>query len=1329
MKKYIISILVLIALMNAWAQSKNKLSSYEGRHFIVAFMQNEIDLIPSGNRLELYITSNEKATVTIKGFSGILYNFTMRADTMVKVNFHTDYMLRNSEEISPASIEIESDVPIIIYGLNSIITSSDMFAAIPIANWGNKYMVASYPNDFYRENEDQNWGKIPRCSEFAIVSAYDNTTIKYRPTVNTRLGKPALIEQTIVLNKGDAYLVQSISTPTEGDLSGTIITSDKPIGLFSGHVRTSIPQALQDFDSKDHLVEMMLPVDAWGKNFATSPFVFQEQSEGNLYRVFTMTPNTSVFISTSAGSFEELILEQSGVPYDVENIQVPALWSATAPIQIAQYMKHTGSPLDNGNYDPSLVMIPPIEQFVQKIVFLCPSNPPNNDQQFLSHYASIIAEEECLSTLRADGRLITDFTDIENVKVAGSKYHFARVPIGAGQHTFVCDTGSFSGILYGHGEADSYAVVLGSSLTDPDIDDNNPPKMVVDTVCGNINGYIYEKASNDEVGIDYCFVVTSQTQNYNYNVVGHKDTATVFDFSATLKDPNVEALFTLIARDKNGNFVKLVYKYYPVLFTNSQANLNPVNVSWTDSTCYDFWTKNTSKIPYKLENISCPDSRVKIFTSRPLPTILAVGEQFNYKVCIDPDRDYSAINTNISLEYECDRNFKIPVKLSLIAPEIKSYGHKYGDILVGQDSCQYVYIANTGNTPVVFEKFEFNPSSSAFTYDTLGLLPYRLESGDTLKIRVCFSPDTRMDYTATFTIKNDLNLPNIITVSGKGISPELGDLTYDWLNRRVQSQNSYVFTLKNNGNALAKLKFYNVVTDDASFDITQFKALDVTLTGGSTHQFECYYTPLNTNSHYLLAYFTVNDNVNNLYKLELKGQGSLPTIEVRDHEFPTIDVFTEKDSTFGIVISGGNEELSIESIKIISGDAASFVLDLSVFNNIKIKPDSLMKLPVKFAPKFVGIHKINLEVTNDAAPNYVQVKSQFSITGNSIPVDTNAVEIGCKGESILTACNTYIVYPFVVNQGNTNLTLNKLEFTTVNLPSAKWLVPLMPDTDFAPGDSLIYQVEFTPTAQNPIGKIDFAATISDTIFREYSHNYTTDIKKLNLVHISDFNFIPGDTISLDFDGKFPHQTDMPVGLEFMIGLKEVNFSLLNTNAEIIIQKNNQETKIPLVLEQKNNYIKFLIKPEIVLEFSDVLWKLNLRFVTYLSSIKTSKVTVEFSSSECFYSAVDTTNAELLGVCVYEGRPIQFIEFPIIKKAIYNSFTDAFDFDLELFKQDKISISMYNYSGQIVSQGLNKAMEAGNQILSLDMKDISNGIYIISFKCNYYVKNLVFIKNK
>ena len=57
---------------------------------------------------------------------------------------------------------------------------------------------------------------------------------------------------------------------TKGDISGTYVKSNKPIGMFSGTQRTSIGKG----SSSDHIVEMALPVDNWGKKFVLVKFEF-----------------------------------------------------------------------------------------------------------------------------------------------------------------------------------------------------------------------------------------------------------------------------------------------------------------------------------------------------------------------------------------------------------------------------------------------------------------------------------------------------------------------------------------------------------------------------------------------------------------------------------------------------------------------------------------------------------------------------------------------------------------------------------------------------------------------------------------------------------------------------------------------------------------------------------------------------------------------------------------------------------------------------------------------------------------------------------------------
>ena len=238
----------------------------------------------------------------------------------------------------------------------------------------------------------------------------------------------------------------------------------------------------------------------------------------------------------------------------------------------------------------------------------------------------------------------------------------------------------------------------------------------------------------------------------------------------------------------------------------------------------------------------------------------------------------------------------------------------------------------------------------------------------------------------------------------------------------------------------------------------------------------------------------------------------------------------------------------------MSGNTESFVLDLSVYNNIKIKADSVIKLPIKFAPQFVGVHEINIEITSDAAPNYQQTKSQFTITGYSRAIDTTKMKVGLIGETQLVACNTYSLIPFVINEGNTQLSLNKFEYKTNDSSNVKWIDSLENDTPFAPGDTLKYKLSITPTANNNAGVIDFDATANTNIHKSYSYNYTNQVNNLELVHINDFKFVPGDSLNLNFSGKFPNITDLPVDLELIIGLEDINFCLVSKNVELIIEK-------------------------------------------------------------------------------------------------------------------------------------------------------------------------------
>ena len=91
--------------------------------------------------------------------------------------------------------------------------------------------------------------------------------------LNVLQSKFAIPTQTVTLNKGETYLLRDLADNffAHGpDLTGSIITSTKPVAVFGGNRATFIPN---QFFAADHLVEQLPPTNTWGREFVTMPLV------------------------------------------------------------------------------------------------------------------------------------------------------------------------------------------------------------------------------------------------------------------------------------------------------------------------------------------------------------------------------------------------------------------------------------------------------------------------------------------------------------------------------------------------------------------------------------------------------------------------------------------------------------------------------------------------------------------------------------------------------------------------------------------------------------------------------------------------------------------------------------------------------------------------------------------------------------------------------------------------------------------------------------------------------------------------------------------------
>lgn len=271
-----------------------------------------------------------------------------------------------------------------------------------------------------------------------VVASADATTVTITPSATTG-PRTAGVPYNVTLNQGEAYLLQN--TDHGSDLSGSFVTSDKPVAVYGGHGCANVPPG---FVACDHLVEQLPPTPAWGTQFVTAPLA--TRLNGDTFRFLagsngtTVTVNGANVATLNRGQFHEMIIDG------------PATVNASAPILVAQYSN--GTSYDGVTSDPFMMLIPTFEQFLGSYTITTPASG------FAVNFASVVAPAAAVGSVLFDGAPIApgSFTAI-----GSSGFSYAHVSLSLGSHTFSAPQ-AFGVFTYGFDSADSYGYPGGLSL-------------------------------------------------------------------------------------------------------------------------------------------------------------------------------------------------------------------------------------------------------------------------------------------------------------------------------------------------------------------------------------------------------------------------------------------------------------------------------------------------------------------------------------------------------------------------------------------------------------------------------------------------------------------------------------------------------------------------------------------------------------------------------------------------------------------------------------------------------------------------------------------------
>ncbi|MBU0764494.1 MAG: PKD domain-containing protein [Bacteroidetes bacterium] len=432
--KFITFLIIVISLSLARYTYSQSIST-KGTDFWLSYM----DQWCNPPTLHVYITADELASGAISNpLTGWSQNFTVPANSTIDILVpSTDAFVTNSETIENKGVHISTDVDVTVYALNYCTVSSDATIVLPTPSLGREYYSLMYEGQ-----------KSYQISEFIIVGIHDNTEIEITPAALTVNNQPAGVPFTVTLDQGEVYLVKAnnIDDATTTDLTGShiIATGDecKTFAVFSGNKCAHVPPLV---NWGDHLLEQMMPVKSWGKKYVTAPL---KTRIGDLFRILASENGTAVSINgdapvlLNAGEFHEILLDTA------------SYIEADKPVSVAQFSRSCDAD-GVGNSDPFMVLVSPVEQTIEHIVF-----NSFTSSVITAYYLNLITTGANVDLVTLDGIPVdTSFSPVPS----NPEYSFAQIDLTVGNHVVHSDSGVIA-YVYGYGFHESYGYVAGASM-------------------------------------------------------------------------------------------------------------------------------------------------------------------------------------------------------------------------------------------------------------------------------------------------------------------------------------------------------------------------------------------------------------------------------------------------------------------------------------------------------------------------------------------------------------------------------------------------------------------------------------------------------------------------------------------------------------------------------------------------------------------------------------------------------------------------------------------------------------------------------------------------
>lgn len=1040
---YVAVFLFLVFTLGGKAQ--NKVPSAEeilnntaqGKEFWLAVPGNDNPTQPV-TALEFYITSSYDTEVTIEA-PGFGYRRTEKLQALKVLTFSSvkgtafhSWEIWESEIIQKNGIRISAPVPISVYMLNGKQVTSDGYLGIPTSAWGTKYIHNSY----YDFNEI-----LPWKSGFVIIAKEDRTkvtiTLKGRGKNVGKTLKGKRIGETwsVFLNKGETYAVMG-NGATIGmfDLSGSTITGDKPIGFLSYHQRTMLPS--NNTNGRDHIVEMLPPVSAWGKTFCTVEYA--RDDKGDYFRAVASKDNTTikmVYMDKTTGVVlgrRTIKLSKAGDFWDdydswvgqgqLEAIRGVSVWESDKPILLCQYSY--SAPWDYGTqFDPFMIVLTPIEQFIKSTVFQTPSNA-----EFNKNWFGIIVEgddpkvdpqQKKLKSVVFDGdTLYRIYPKILLNRIPGTNYYWGHLKFATPGRHYVESKTRFGGYVYGFSNFDSYGWPAAMAFRNTSVLDTVPPPLTKTVECGDFLFEATELVKDPRVGTAAAEGIDSLQEDTG--IIGIElDSAKSFNYKLEItfpkelaRDPKVtNAKFKLSVIDKTKDAYAIVivsdqadnYSYDTVYYYADKIGMDPAiaqfgKVRLGTTKTMDVKIINKGKDSVKVKEIKLLMNKEYTIIGGMVPPELTLASGASHTVTLEfkpqkegkNDQDPELAIDSLLVMTECAK-FQFPVKGRGVRPciEVEPLWDA-GVISVNSEKCKTLgtniglRIINKGTDTLTVTGI----TGVRLPFTTTITFPFKVPpGGEYFAKTVCFKPTSETADSINVTLVSDSQGDDCSPGSlwrGRGKTPGPQITDFPWDVYRIETIRTdgvvYVFNDGEDDVTLTGLALKDPTV--TAFTITGTDQGNITpntpyiLRANKANQLTVFvqFTPKDTIRYTNQIVASFKEQIADPVEGTLSGGGKLPVIKPTGYIFPDSTEVSQTAAAPGFVTirnRSGNADLFIESLREKTGEGNTLDFDWApnaTLDNITIPPLGSVQIPVTFTPTDIGRRYIVVNIVSDAAP-------------------------------------------------------------------------------------------------------------------------------------------------------------------------------------------------------------------------------------------------------------------------------------------------------------------------------------------------------------------------